>query len=133
MSGELHVARQAVERLGSHIARLIYIRDSLSGILVHLGVTAVNIIPGQAFQAQVAGSKPVEAVYVTLRCNRTGESIGVPSHPGINTQVFKMMSTGDATGLMQVDEKADHFAVFRRLSAMVAHADTSAPPPWAGF
>ncbi|MBY0550080.1 MAG: hypothetical protein K2W95_22585 [Candidatus Obscuribacterales bacterium] len=133
MSGELQVARRAVESLGSHIARLVFIRDSLSGMLMHLGVNAVQIVPGQAFQAPITGSKPVEAVFVTLRCNRTGEAIGIPSHPGVNTQVFKMFSTGDGTGLIQTDEKADHPAVFRRLSAMMAHADTSAPPPWAEF
>lgn len=133
MSGELYVARQAVEKIGAHVARLVYIRDCLSGILVSLGVSAVHIIPSQVFQAQVPGQKSIEAVFVTLRCARTSEALGIPSHAGVNTQVFKLFSIGDDTGLMQIDEKADHFAVFRRMSAMVAHADTSIPPPWAGF
>lgn len=133
MTGELAIARRAVEKIGESARRLVYLRDVLAQLLVGQGFTAVQIMPTQTFLAPPVAGKAPEALYFTLKAIRTKEAVGIPSLASIDPQVFRTINTSNDAGLMQIDDRADCAVVFRRIAALLAHADTTAPPPWAGF
>ncbi len=130
MSGDLTAVRRVTDRLHSNVRRLAMLRDVLASVLPTAGQNAVQLIPGEVFNAQLAPGKTVEAVYVTLRCMRTNEAIGIPSHMSLPVQVFRLMSMGTTENrLLQPDERADPAMVFRRISGLMVHSDIMAPPP----
>jgi hypothetical protein len=132
MNGELTAVRKVADRAQSDVRRLAALRDILAVLLAFAGQTAIELVPNEVVSAQLQpGGKNIEAIYVTLRCTRTQEAIGIPSHIGLPVQVYRMLPLGNqANNMLQADDRADPNMVFRRLSGLMAHSDATAPPPW---
>lgn len=129
MSGDLGLIRRTVDGLNANIRHLAMLRDTL-GVIMHVsGQTSVQLMPGEIFTTNLGPGKNVEALYFTLKCTRTNEAVGVPSHMAMPAQVFKTMFMGTDNKVLQTDERSEPGMVFRRISGLMAHSDQSAPPP----